>query len=94
MRYELIYRVSGGEGLRLGKEVELSEIEWKENERMIILEKWMMKGTEDEQVSLVALIFSIKKEVKAQMLWKYSHSLFLLSSWKNCSWNPHILLKY
>ena len=41
-----------------------SEMEWKEDERMIILGKCMVKGTEDEQVSLVAPILLIKGEAK------------------------------
>lgn len=51
MRYEYVYRVSGVGRLRLGKEADPAETEWKENERRI-LRKWVMKGTEDEQVSL------------------------------------------
>lgn len=39
-------------------------MEWKEDERMIILGKCMVKGTEDEQVSLVAPILLIKGEAK------------------------------
>lgn len=31
-----------------GKEVDLSELEWKENESMINLGKHMVKGTEDD----------------------------------------------
>lgn len=50
--------------MRFGKEVDLSEMEWKEDERMIVLGKCMVKGTEDEQVSLVVPIFLIKEEVK------------------------------
>lgn len=64
MKYEHVYRVNRVDRLKLRKEVDLSEMEWKENERMIILGKCMMKGTEDEQVSLVAPILSIKEEVK------------------------------